>query len=95
MINGDLKPFGVHEIKFNDAQFFLSKEGKEKGKPSEPVKILRNNVPTEGSEYDTSSEKEKEIKFHFKPQITLQTKRSNEDQMKMLFLTLNQKLYHK
>jgi hypothetical protein len=51
-INGDLKPFGVYEIKFNDPQFFLSKEGKEKGKPSELVKTLRNIAPTEGLEYD-------------------------------------------
>jgi hypothetical protein len=92
MINGDLKPFGVHEIKFNDAQFFLSKEGKEKGKSSEPVKTLRNVAPTEGSKYDASSEEGEEIKFHFKPQTTLQTKRSNERSDEEVIFNLKSKI---
>jgi hypothetical protein len=57
-INGYLKPFGVHEIKFNDAQFFLSKEGKEKDKPSESVKTSRNVVQIEESDYNVSLEQE-------------------------------------
>jgi hypothetical protein len=77
-INGDLKPFGVHEIKFNDAQFFLSKEDKKKDKPSEPVKTSRNAVQTEESEYDVSSEEEEEeIMFHFKSHTMFQTKKSS------------------
>jgi hypothetical protein len=76
-INRDLKPFGVHEIKFNDVQLFLSKEDKKKDKPSELVKTSRNAVQTEESEYDVSLEEEEEIMFHFKSHITFQTKKSS------------------
>jgi hypothetical protein len=51
------------------------KKVKENDKFSESVKTSRNVVQSEESEYDTSSEEEEEIKFHFKPHITFQTKR--------------------
>jgi hypothetical protein len=34
-IDGDVKPFGVHEIKFNDAQYFLHKSATA---PSRPIR---------------------------------------------------------
>jgi hypothetical protein len=43
-------------------------------------------VQTEESEYDVSSEEEEEIKFHFKPHTTFQTKRSSiESDEKVIF----------
>jgi hypothetical protein len=43
-INGDLKPFEIHEIKFNDAQLFISEESKKKNDPSESAKALRDTM---------------------------------------------------
>jgi hypothetical protein len=63
-IDGDVKSFGVHEIKFNDAQYFLPKPATASSRPTRKV----NRKPfNKGPKFDTSSGEEEEVKFNFKP----------------------------
>jgi hypothetical protein len=66
-IDGDVKPFGVHEIKFNDAQYFLSKTATA---PSRPTRKAGHKPFNEGLKFDVSSGEEEEVKFNFKPRGT-------------------------
>jgi hypothetical protein len=66
-IDGDVKPFGVHEIKFNDAQYFLPKPATA---PSRPVTKAGQKSFHKGPKFDTSSGEEEEVKFNFKPRGT-------------------------
>jgi hypothetical protein len=64
-IDGDVKPFGVHEIKFNDAQYFLPKSATA---PSRPITKAGQKPFSKGPKFDTSSgEEEEEVKFNIKP----------------------------
>jgi hypothetical protein len=63
-IDGDVKPFGVHEIKFNDAQYFLPKSATV---PSRPTRKAGQEPFNEGPKFDASSGEEEEVKFNFKP----------------------------
>jgi hypothetical protein len=56
-IDGDVKPFGVHEIKFNDAQYFLPKPTIV---PSWPARITNQKPFNEGPKFDASSGEEEE-----------------------------------
>jgi hypothetical protein len=63
-IDGDVKPFGVHEIKFNDAQYFLPKSTTALSRPI----IKAGQKPfNKGPKFDTSSGEEEDVKFNFKP----------------------------
>jgi hypothetical protein len=62
-INGDVKPFRVHEIKFNDAQYFLPKSAIV---PSRPVRMASKKPFNEGQKYDASLGEEEDVKFNFK-----------------------------
>jgi hypothetical protein len=63
-IDDDVKPFGVHEIKFNDAQYFLPK-------PATALSRLTRKVSqrpfNEGPKFNASSGEEEDVKFNFKP----------------------------
>jgi hypothetical protein len=63
-IDGDVKPFGVHEIKFNDAQYFLPKSATA---PSRPITKVGQKSFNKGPKFDTSSGEEEEVKFNLKP----------------------------
>jgi hypothetical protein len=63
-IDGDVKPFGVHEIKFNDAKYFLPKSATA---PSQPTRKAGQKPFNEGLKFDASSGEEEEVKFNFKP----------------------------
>jgi hypothetical protein len=63
-IDGDVKPFGVHEIKFNDAQYFLPKTATA---PSRSARKAGQEPFNEGPKFDASSGEEEEVKFNFKP----------------------------
>jgi hypothetical protein len=63
-IDGDVKPFGVHEIKFNDAQYFLPKTATA---PSRPTRKASQKPFNEGPKFDASSGEEEDVKFNFKP----------------------------
>jgi hypothetical protein len=63
-IDGDVKPFGVHEIKFNDAQYFLPKSAMAL---SRPIRKVGQKYFNKGPKFDTSSGDEEEVKFNFKP----------------------------
>jgi hypothetical protein len=63
-IDGDVKSFGVHEIKFNDAQYFLPKPATA---PSRPTRKVSQKHFNKGPKIDTSSREEEEVKFNFKP----------------------------
>jgi hypothetical protein len=63
-IDGDIKPFGVHEIKFNDAQYFLPKPTTT---PSRQTRKAYQKPFNEGPEFDASSGEKEGIKFNFKP----------------------------
>jgi hypothetical protein len=63
-IDGDVKPFGVHEIKFNDAQYFLPKSAMA---PSRSMRKIGQKPFNEEPKFDTSSGEEEEVKFNFKP----------------------------
>jgi hypothetical protein len=54
----------VHEIKFNDAQYFLPKMATA---PSRPTRKAGQEPFNEGPKFDASSGKEEEVKFNFKP----------------------------
>jgi hypothetical protein len=54
----------VHEIKFNDAQYFLPKSV---AAPSRPTRKASQKPFNEDSKFDASSGKEEEVKFNFKP----------------------------
>jgi hypothetical protein len=64
MLDGDVKPFGVHEIKFNDAQYFLPKSATA---PSRPIIKAGQKPFNKGPKFDTSSGEEEEVKFNIKP----------------------------
>jgi hypothetical protein len=66
-IDGDVKPFGVHEIKFNDAQYFLPKPATA---PSRPITKIDQKPFNKGPKFDTSSGEEEEVKFNLKPRVT-------------------------
>jgi hypothetical protein len=61
-IDGDVKPFGVHEIKFNDARYFLPKPATA---PSRLTRKVSQRPFNEGPKFDASSGKKEEIKFNF------------------------------
>jgi hypothetical protein len=63
-IDRDVKPFGVHEIKFNDAQYFLPKPATT---PSRPITKADQKSFNKGPKFDTSSGEEEEVKFNLKP----------------------------
>jgi hypothetical protein len=63
-IDGDVKPFGVHEIKFNDAQYFLPKSATA---PSRPITKAGQKSFNKGPKFDTSSREEEDVKFNLKP----------------------------
>jgi hypothetical protein len=63
-IDGDVKPFGVHEIKFIDAQYFLPKFATV---PSRPITKAGQKPFNKGPKFDTSSGEEEEVKFNLKP----------------------------
>jgi hypothetical protein len=64
-IDSDVNPFGVHEMKFNDAQYFLPKPTTT---PDRSIELASKRSLIEGPRYDVSSEEEEEeIKFNFKP----------------------------
>jgi hypothetical protein len=63
-IDGDVKPFGVHEIKFNDVQYFLPKFATT---PSRPITKTGQKPFNKGPKFDTSSGGEEEVKSNFKP----------------------------
>jgi hypothetical protein len=63
-IDDDIKPFGVHEIKFNDAQYFLPKTAIA---PSRPTRKAGQEPFNEGPKFDASSGEEEDVKFNFKP----------------------------
>jgi hypothetical protein len=54
-IDDDVKPFGVHEVKFNDAQYFLPKFIIASDRPT---KMMSRRSLNEGSKYDASSKEE-------------------------------------
>jgi hypothetical protein len=54
-IDGDVKPFGVHEIKFNDSQYFLPKPATT---PSRLTRKASQRPFNEGPKFDASSEEE-------------------------------------
>jgi hypothetical protein len=62
-IDGDVKPFGVHKIKFNDAQYFLPKSAMV---PSRPTRKAGQKPFNEGPKFEVSSGEEEEVKFNFK-----------------------------
>jgi hypothetical protein len=66
-IDGDVKPFGVHEIKFNDAQYFLPKSATA---PSRLITKIGQKPFNKGPKFDTSSGEEEEVKFNLKPRGT-------------------------
>jgi hypothetical protein len=66
-IDGDVKPFGVHEIKFNDAQYFLPKSATA---PSRPKTKANQKSFNKGPKFDTSSGEEEDVKFNLKPRGT-------------------------
>jgi hypothetical protein len=63
-IDGDVKPFGVHEIKFNDAQYFLPKSATA---PGRPITKAGQKPFNKSPRFDTSSGEEEEVKFNIKP----------------------------
>jgi hypothetical protein len=57
----------VHEIKFNDAQYFLPKPAIALSQPTRK----RSKIPfNEGPKFDASSGEEEDVKFNFKPRGT-------------------------
>jgi hypothetical protein len=62
-IDGDVKPFGVYEIKFNDAQYFLPKPATALSWPTRKASQKSFN---EGPKFNVSSGEEEEVKFNFK-----------------------------
>jgi hypothetical protein len=54
----------VHEIKFNDAQYFLPKTATA---PSRPTRKAGQEPFNEDPKFDASSGEEEEVKFNFKP----------------------------
>jgi hypothetical protein len=73
----------VHEVKFNDAQYFLPKPTTALGQSTETVSRKSLN---ECSKYDASSEEEEgEIKFNFKPKCTKTRKLKDESDEEVIF----------
>jgi hypothetical protein len=54
----------MYEIKFNDAQYFLPKSATA---PSQPIRKASQKPFNKGPKFDTSSGKEEDVKFNFKP----------------------------
>jgi hypothetical protein len=63
-IDDDVKPFGVDENKFNDAQYFLPKPTTA---PSRLARITSQKSFNGGPKFDASSGEEEYVKFNFKP----------------------------
>jgi hypothetical protein len=82
-IDGDVKPFGVHEVKFNDAQYFIPKPTTALGRSTE---MASKGSLIEGPRYDISSEEEEEeIKFNFKPKNAQSQKLKEESDEEVVF----------
>jgi hypothetical protein len=82
-IYGNVKSFGVHEVKFNDAQYFMLKPATE---PGWSTKMASKGSLIEDLRYDVSSEEEEEeIKFNFKPKSAQSQKLKEELDEEVVF----------
>jgi hypothetical protein len=72
----------VHEIKFNDAQYFLPKSAIAL---SQPIRKASQKPFNEGPKFDASSGEEEEVKFNFKPRGVRAQRPREESGEKVVF----------